>query len=167
MGRPYLHRHNGLGVVEGPLEMTLKGFWQTALTTSAWLLAAQVLWWAFGPISPVIEINESKSQAWETTSKPGGSVSRLLEFTVKEDVVLHTYRRLVELDCDRCRVYELESAQKRYSAGAVMRQSRSVQIPEHIHPGRYRMEVEGRWQANPLREGHITIPPFTVTVVAP
>lgn len=140
---------------------------QTVLAAAGWFLIIQLAWWVFGPITPAITIDESQSQPWETTTAPGGSVTRMLAFHANENVTLRTYRRIVELDCDRCRIYELEAAQRTYVAGQTYRQARSVYIPEHVGPGRYRMEVEARWRANPLRDGMMMIPPFTITVVAP
>jgi len=145
----------------------IKSVLQTASITLLWMGLATLLWMIFGPIQPAITIDETRSLAWETTTTPGGRVSRTLVFTANMDVTLHTYRRLVELDCNKCRTYELEPAQRNYSAGQTYIQSRAVMIPEHVLPGRYRMEVEGVWRPNPFREGRIQIPPFVITVVSP
>jgi len=147
--------------------VSFKSAAQSAVMITFWCAISFMMWWAFGPIQPAITVFDSHSLAWETTTKPGGHVSRLLEFRVNYDVDLRTYRRLVEIDCSRCRTFELEYAIRSYRGGETYRQSRSVSIPEHIPPGRYRMEVEARWQANPFREGFLSIPPFTITVIAP
>jgi hypothetical protein len=147
--------------------MRFKDVAQTLVSIGIAFCVIQLLWWQFEPITPAISVNESQSVGWETTTKPGGSVSRLLEFTANRDVLLYTSRRSVELECDRCKVYELEHSQKYYVAGETYRQVRSVNIPLHVQPGRYRMEVDARWEANPIREGRMVIPPFVITVVAP
>ena len=143
----------------------MKSIWQTVLMTTVWLMIMQSAYWLAGPIEPAITVDESRSEAWETTTKPGGSVTRMLTFRANQSVTLRTYRRLVEIECDKCRIYELEQTQRSYEEGIVYRQARSVSIPEHIPPGRYRVEVDARWRANPFRDGLIVIHPYMITVV--
>jgi len=146
----------------------IKSFLQTAPLALLWMALAYVIWMMFGPVTPAITIDESHSDALETTTTPGGRVTRTLTFTANVDVTLYTYRRLVELDCHRtCKFFELEPAQRTYEQGQTYVQSRAVLIPEHVPPGRYRMEVEAIWRPNPFREEKLSIPPFVITVVSP
>ena len=140
----------------------------TGTVALLWLVVGTVLWWAMGPIHPALTIDEMNTSAVETTTVPGGRVSRTLSFTANVGVPVRTYRRLVEMDCDqKCKHYELEPAVRTYEVGHSYNQTRALAIPDHVSPGRYRVEIEARWRANPLRDGFQKIPPFTITVTAP
>ena len=146
----------------------IKSAFLTGTVALLWLLAGLVAWWAVGPIHPALTVEDVGTSAIETTTVPGGRVSRTLTFTSNVSVPVRTYRRLVEMDCNvTCRYYELEPATRTYESGRTYHQTRALAIPDHVSPGRYRVEVEARWRANPLRDGYQQIPPFTITVTAP
>ncbi len=131
-----------------------------------WMSFGTLAYWAWWPINPAIVVISESAMPWEKEVVSGASMSRELTFHITQKVELTVHRRLVEQNCIKCRIFELESSVKSYEPGKYT-QSRTIVVPAIVPRGTYRYEAEASWRASPLRQGYTVLPNHIIKVTDP
>ena len=148
--------------------MVVKTHWQ--ITASIWLLAAimfvctsaatMAAWWLWGPSEqPFRYVYHDRDAA--VVSNGAIELRRTLE--VSRRVELYVTRDLVQRNGSFLTRVALPSSRAVYEPGEYTL-NRLLEIPHGARSGVYEMENVVHWKINPLREGHLQLPPIKVVI---
>ena len=132
----------------------------SALTFVCVSAASMAAWWTWGPVTQPFEYIDHNADA---AIVEDGAIVLHRTLTVQRRVELHITRDLVRIEGQQMTRVRLPESRAVYEPG-VYELRRVLELPTSISPGMYAMDNVVHWQANPMRDAHIRLPPVTVVV---
>lgn len=117
-------------------------------------------WWTWGPSEQPFRY---VYHDWDAAVVSNGAIELRRTLEVSRRVELYVTRDLVQRNGSFLTRVALPSSRAVYEPGEYQL-NRLLEIPHGARSGVYEMENVVHWKINPLREGHLTLPPVRVVI---
>lgn len=117
-------------------------------------------WWTWGPDGQPFAYIEPGNDSAEVAN---GTIVLRRTLKVDRKVELSVTRDLVRYDGQQMLRIRLPESRAVYEPG-LYRIVRPLELPVGVPPGTYQMDNVVRWTVNPMRTGHVRLPPVQVVI---